>query len=228
MDKWYYYAVSHDCNFFSHRFPSICSWESCTLTALFGSPGLFVPYSCDHVQRPWFAPDKYTCKHTPFWGFAKLCMFHLSPGLSFLSRRATQHFGGSSLCILSLLSHNTVRWAQPQPRIRPRLICLLPIDTWDELDASCPAKGENMNTHGAKCFPQAVWMDQAETGLSTLEILENSKWFVPEREQHLLLACRLDWTGRVFITAVRIHSWDPKYTPSARTYPSVYQKHTAI
>lgn len=47
------------------RFSSICSWECCTLLALLRSPGLLVPYTCDCVQRPGFAPDVHACKHSP-------------------------------------------------------------------------------------------------------------------------------------------------------------------
>lgn len=220
--------------FFSHRFPSICSWESCTLMAFFGSPALFVPYSCDHVQRPRFAPDKYTSKHTPFWGFAKLCMSHLSPGLSFLSQRATQHFGGSSLCSLSLLSHNTVRWARPQPSDGPRLTCSQPIDTWVERDAYRPAKGESMNTHGAKCFPRAVWMDQAETGLSTLEILENST-VVCSSKRTASIAGTWTWLDRACIhnsssdplLGAKVHAFSPYLSfciPKAHCHLSWYWK----
>lgn len=101
MDKRYYFAIPHDCNFFPYRHPSICIWECCMLMALFRSSGLFVSYRHDHVQRPRFAQDKYTCKHTLFWSYAELCMFYPPPGLSFFSQRAIQPFSSYSLCLLS-------------------------------------------------------------------------------------------------------------------------------
>lgn len=59
MDKWYY-DISL---FFSQHIPSSLYQE---MLHIHGSPGVFVPYSGDHVQRPRLTPDKYTSKTTPF------------------------------------------------------------------------------------------------------------------------------------------------------------------
>lgn len=77
---------------FSHRFPPTCIWEFCMLMVMFRSPGLCFTGVITYKDQD--LPQKNTHVITlPFEALQKeLCVFHLFPGLSFLSQGATQWF----------------------------------------------------------------------------------------------------------------------------------------